>query len=500
MLESTDSPRDEEEDDSAMFARVEAEERQKFAAQHGMAPVAEVIDDAPVTTDSDPHGLVPLKTVAQRFAILGAVAFGGPPAHVALMQVQPWRPNIVDDAAFASLFALTQCLPGPSSTQLAIALGILQGGVYGGLVAFACFSVTATTTMAILGSMVHVSAGTSLGPTVDAVLRAINMGLSAGAVALVVKAALTLSAKLASERMTRSLNVFAAAVALLAPGTPWVLPTALCAAGLVSASAKSRGRKLWTRVGLLDPAAADDDGDEPPASAPPPPTAARETPIERKLAISCFAAWLSLLLMLGLWNTLGGPWWIDLLERFYRVGSLVWGGGPVVLPLLLREVVPRFVSDERFLQGFAFVQAMPGPMFNFSAFLGGAYAGPVGALLAWVGLFLPGLLLVYAALPFWAIATTMPAAQAFLTGVNAAASGLVVAAALLLLDHIPAPPQRAIAVICFAVHHFHGAELFGPKLNPPATILIGALLAIPLCLPHVYADVHSEAPPAPPGA
>jgi len=136
-------------------------------------------------------------------------------------------------------------------------------------------------------------------------------------------------------------------------------------------------------------------------------------------------------------------------------------------------------------------QAMPGPMFNFSAFLGAAYAGPVGALLAWCGLFLPGLLLVYAALPWWALATTMPAAQAFLKGVNAAASGLVVAAAVLLVDHIRTPPQRAIALVCFAVHHWAGPDYFGPKLNAPLTILLGALLGIPLCLPYVF--MHADA-------
>ncbi len=260
-----------EEDDASMFARIEAEERAKFAARHGMEPAVEAGGDDEIIDPSaaEPSGgatgsgaQVPLEVVAKRFALLGAIAFGGPPAHVALMQVQTWRPDVLDDAAFASLFALTQCLPGPSSTQLAIALGILQGGVYGGLVAFACFSVVATTSMAVLGSIAHVSAGASLGPTMDATLTAINMGLGAAAVALVVKAALMLSTKLATERMTRSLNVFAAAVALLAPGTSWVLPTSLCAAGLVSAS-KSRNKALWARVGLLDPAA-DNDEDEPP--------------------------------------------------------------------------------------------------------------------------------------------------------------------------------------------------------------------------------------------
>jgi putative chromate ion transporter len=201
----------------------------------------------------------------------------------------------------------------------------------------------------------------------------------------------------------------------------------------------------------------------------------------------CLISWIALFAGLVFWQGLGPPWWADLFERFYRAGSLVWGGGPVVLPLLLPEVVPRFVSEVQFLQGFAFVQAMPGPMFNFAAYLGGAYAGLIGAIIAWVGLFLPGLLLIYAALPFWAAATTNPGAQAFLKGVNAAASGLVVAAALLMLDVVRTPPQRTIALVCFTIHHWPGKDYFGPKYNAPATVAIGAVLGLPLCLPYVLA-------------
>ena len=195
--------------------------------------------------------------------------------------------------------------------------------------------------------------------------------------------------------------------------------------------------------------------------------------------------WIALFVGLVFWQELGPPWWIDLFERFDRAGSLVWGGGPVVLPLLLPSVVPRFVTDVQFLQGFAFAQAMPGPMFNFAAYLGGVYKGPLGAMLAWFGLFLPGLLLIYAALPFWALATTHPGTQSFLKGVNAAASGLVIAAAFTLFDVVRTPPQRAITLLTFIIHNYFGPKNFGPKYNPPATIAIGALLGLPLCVPYV---------------
>ena len=425
-------------------------------------------------------GQVPLTVIAKRFLFLGAIAFGGPPAHVALFQVQTWRPELLDDAAFASAFALTQALPGPSSTQLAIAMGILMGGVSGGLVAFICFSLIATTTMAILGCIFFYASEVSMAPEMEATLQGVQMGLAAAAVSIAIKAALDLSAKLASEPLTRWLNALAAAANLLAPDIPWVLPLSLFVAGCVQAS-QGRFKAFWARAGLL----ADQGGQEPPKA---PSAAVRDQPVTYFLAMLCLITWIALFAGLVFWQGLGPPWWADLFERFYRAGSLVWGGGPVVLPLLLPEVVPRFVSEVQFLQGFAFAQAMPGPMFNFAAYLGGVYQGPLGAIIAWFGLFLPGLLLIYAALPFWALATTHPGTQSFLKGVNAAASGLVIAAAFTLFDVVRTPPQRAITLLTFIIHNFFGPKNFGPKYNPPATIAIGALLGLPLCVP--YALTH----------
>ena len=298
-------------------------------------PVDDIIDpEEPQTTGlvsgdgTIRAGQTDLKTIARRFALLGAIAFGGPPAHVALMQVQSWRMELLDDAAFASLFALTQCLPGPSSTQLAIALGILQGGLYGGLVAFLSFSAVATSSMAILGSLVHASSGLSLGTSMDALLRAIGMGLSAAAVALVAKAALMLSTKLAVDPLTRGLCVAAAAAAVLAPGTSWVLPTALVAAGLASnVHAYLAPKYGWNGaegVPVLSAASVIED-----------------VPVSRQTALGFLGAWAGVGALLMLVSRVGGPWWIQLVEPFYRVGSIVWGGGPVVLPMLLREVRGR---------------------------------------------------------------------------------------------------------------------------------------------------------------
>ena len=143
-------------------------------------------------------------------------------------------------------------------------------------------------------------------------------------------------------------------------------------------------------------------------------------------------------------------------ESFYRMGSLIFGGGQVVLPMLLTEVVnPGWVTEEQFLDGFALMLALPGPMFSFSAYLGAVAGGVTGAFIAVGGLFLPGVLVIYAVLPFWERVRRQQVVHATLTGVNATAIGLVVAAVFLLWDRaVTGPPSATIAVLAFGAVAF----------------------------------------------
>lgn len=415
--------------------------------------------------------IVPLTTVLWRFFSLGLIAFGGPPAHVALMQIQDWRIELLDDASFASLFALTQCLPGPSSTQLAIALGILSGGPFGGLVAFAGFATMPMLVMTSAGTFLQSARELELPEEVATPLGWALTGLTAAAVALVGAAALKLSTSLATRPLTQCCNVMAASATLIVPGTPWLLPVLLGIGGLATTvhAKLSKGQiagKTAEVVKTLHDAA---------------------IPISTAGAVVCFVVWLAGLVVLVYARTVtydgdDAPWWLTLAEPFYRIGSLVWGGGPVVIPMLINDLVPSVVSNSEFLQGFALVQAMPGPNFSVSAFLGGVYHGPIGALVAWVGMFAPGLLLIHAVLPFWGALRSSQTAQTVLEGVNAAASGLVVAAVILLWhSSLCTLPQQAICVVCFAFHHLFGGALVGPKLNAPLTVLMGAVLGLPVC-------------------
>jgi chromate transporter len=126
--------------------------------------------------------------------------------------------------------------------------------------------------------------------------------------------------------------------------------------------------------------------------------------------------------------------YLDIFETMYRIGSIIFGGGQVVLPMLQDEVVPAWMTDDQYLQGLGLAQSMPGPLFNFSAYLGAVYQGVPGALVAFLGLFGPGIILIFAMVPFWARLRHNATFKAILTGVNAAAIGLVGAACVILWE------------------------------------------------------------------
>ena len=382
--------------------------------------------------------------VVWAFLPLGWIAFGGPQAHIALMQERfVERKRWLDERRFVELLGLGQGLPGPTSTQMVVAVGTARAGPLGGLLAFFCFLYPAVVIMALAGlGAAQFLTPDSRPPWLD--------GVGAGAVALVASAAWRLGRVVVTTRLTMGLMLFGAAVAVVLR-QPWVFPAVLAVGGLVTAVAL-RGQRL----------ASDDETADRPLSS---------------LGISPPVGAALLVVFLGLlagliaarayfdWTPLA------LAESFYRMGSLVFGGGQVVLPMMLSEVVtPGWVTEEEFLDGFALMLALPGPMFSFSAYLGAAYWGVPGALIAFVGLFLPGILIIYAVLPFWEKVRTRPMVSTTLVGVNATAIGLVVAAVFLLWERaVDSPVQAAIALIAF------GAVMFFRVPAPLAIIGSGVL-------------------------
>ena len=386
-----------------------------------------------------------LLEVGWAFLPLGWIAFGGPQAHIALLQERfVARRRWLDEPRFVELLGLGQGLPGPTSTQMVVAVGAVRAGPLGGLLALFLFLLPAATIMALAG----------LGATwffTDGSRPAWLEGVRPATVALVAVAAWRLGLAVVNSRLTMGLMLGGAAVAILLR-QPWAFPAALALGGLVSAF-MLRGQRF---------AAAD----------------AEDSGVSLdNLGISRAAGVILLLLFFGLLAGLTGARllvdWpaLHLIESFYRTGSLIFGGGQVVLPMLLTEVVDTGrVTEQQFLDGFALMLALPGPMFSFSAYLGAIAGGVPGLLLALVGLFLPGILVIYAVLPFWARVRHYPWMRIALVGVNATAVGLVVGVVFLLWARAaPGPAGAVIALLSFGAVAYY-------RIPAPAVIVGAGIL------------------------
>ena len=334
------------------------------------------------------------------FLRLGLTSFGGPVAHLgyfreAFVERRRW----MSEAAYADLVALCQFLPGPASSQVGLSIGLSRAGLPGALAAWAGF--TLPSALALLAFAYGVGwAGDALGGGWLA-------GLKIAAVAVVANALWGMARTLIPDATRATFAVAAAAVVVAVPGV-WGQVGAIVAAGVA-------GRLL------LQGKPREGGGDDMPI------------PIRRRTAVVALAIFALLLGGLPLAAASLQSEGLALFDAFYRAGSLVFGGGHVVLPLLQAEVVPPgWVARDDFLAGYGAAQAVPGPLFTFSAYLGGVVQGPLGgwpaAAICLVGIFLPSVLLVVGALPFWAALRARPDMQAVLMGVNAGVVGLLAAA------------------------------------------------------------------------
>ncbi len=379
------------------------------------------------TTDTPPPWGRRLAEVVWAFLPLGWIAFGGPQAHIALLQERfVERRQWLDEERFVELLGLGQGLPGPTSTQMVVAVGTARAGPLGGLLAFFCFLLPAATIMTL--------AGLGVSQFLSAADRPVWLdGIQPATVALVAVAAWRLGRVVVNSQLTMGLMLMGAAVAILWR-QPWIFPALLALGGLVSAvvlrnqnSEPGTGGVPLTNLGISRPVGA----------------------VLLLLFFGLLGGLILARLMLG-WTSL------ELAESFYRMGSLIFGGGQVVLPMMLTEVVDTgWVTEEQFLDGFALMLALPGPLFSFSAYLGAVHGGVPGALIAFAGLFLPGVLIIYAVLPFWEGMRRQPLARTALVGVNATAIGLVVAVVFLLWGSaVHSPSGAAIALLAFGAVAF----------------------------------------------
>ena len=331
------------------------------------------------------------------FLRLGLTSFGGPIAHLGYFRVEfVERRRWLSDRAFADLVALCQFLPGPASSQVGFGIGLLRGGIMGGIVAWGAFTLPS----AILMLLFAYSVG-------DATTSPIGAGLLHGlklvAVAIVAQAVFGMARTLCPDRTRASLAVLSIMLVLVAPG----------AVGQIGAIV------LGGAIGLLF--CRDEIGLPPDSLA---------APVSRMVGTACLGVFFTLLAVSFIPASDGV---LALFDAFYRSGALVFGGGHVVLPLLHDAIVkPGWVSDSRFLAGYGAAQALPGPLFTFSTYLGAEAnippGGMIGAVVALLSISLPGLLTLVGTVPFWHALRDEPKAQAIVRGINAAVVGLLGAA------------------------------------------------------------------------
>lgn len=341
------------------------------------------------------------------FLRLGLTSFGGPVAHLGYFRDEfVQRRQWLTEHSYADLVALCQFLPGPASSQVGMALGLLRAGMPGALAAWLGFTLPSALALMLFGL------GLASGATI--LSTGALHGLKVVAVAVVAQAVWGMARSLCVGRARITLMALAACAVLLWPGVGAQVGVML-SAGLAGWWLFGRGRAVRSDA---VPVPADD---------------GLRVPMRRRTGAALLLAFAALLVLLPLAARLWPGTLLALFDAFYRVGALVFGGGHVMLPLLQAVVVPPgWVSADAFLAGYGATQAVPGPLFTFAAFLGAAMApwpgGWLGALVCLVAIFVPSFLLVAGTLPFWERLRRDANAQAALAGVNAAVVGLLLAA------------------------------------------------------------------------
>ena len=380
------------------------------------------------------------------FLKLGLSCFGGPIAHIGYFHEEfVVRRRWLDEATFTNVVALCQFLPGPASSQVGFSIGLIRAGYPGALAAWAGFTVPSAIALVLFAY----GAAAINGPIGAGLLH----GLQLVAVAIVGQAVWGMSRALCPD-WQRVLIALTAALFIL-----------LCAASLAQLGAILLGGTagLWL-CRTATPAA----------------MSSIIVPVTRRaglISLTIFSVLLLGLPLLHRFSTAGA-----LFDAFYRSGALVFGGGHVVLPLLRAAfVTPGWVTDDAFLAGYGAAQAVPGPLFTFAAYLGAVVApaphGVAGALLGILGIFLPGMLILLGALPFWETLRTRASAQAALRGVNAAVVGLLGAA---LYNPVWTTSVKTIGDFVLVLFSF--VLLTVGRIPPLVVVIISALGGIALAV------------------
>lgn len=368
---------------------------------------------------------------------LGLTSFGGPTAHLGYfyheyVKKRKW----LDEKTYADLVALCQIIPGPASSQVGMGIGVIRGGLIGGIVSFLGFTLPSIILLLCFALFVNQFDIESTGW-----LR----GLKLVAVVIVLQAVMNMGQKLASGKTTALIAALSTFACLLWP-TSWTQIIIIICASIVG-------------IAICQATSDDKSFDE------------IHIPISKRTGAILLTLFISLLLFLPLLLKWTENNWVSLFDSFYRTGSLVFGGGHVVLPLLEKEFIPRgWIDQETFLAGYGAAQAVPGPLFTFATYVGAIMKGWIGAVIATIAIFLPAYLLIVGILPFWNVLRQKVMIQKALIGVNAAVVGILLAALYdpIFISSVKRPIDFAIVTILFIF-------LTIWKLPPWIIVLLGAI-------------------------
>ena len=350
---------------------------------------------------------------------LGLTSFGGPVAHLAYFKEEYIdRRKWLTDKTYADLIAICQFLPGPASSQVGIAIGMLRGGLLGGIISFLGFTLPSIIVLVIFALLYQ---------TFSLEGAVFIQSLKVVASAVFLHALIGLGKNLTPDKTRLAIAIASAMVMLLYPSA-WIQILIILAAGLIGL--KLFRDKAESNIETFDVA------------------------ISKRMGVSSLLILITALITLPILNNVFNNPLLNIFDIFFRVGSLVFGGGHVVLPMIERELVPTgLMGPGEFLAGYGMAQAVPGPLFTFGSYLGTMMEGYMGAIVATVAIFLPSFLLIVAALPFLSELRKRASFQSILMGVNASVVGILLAAFYdpVIKSSILSGADFALAVILFAL-------------------------------------------------
>lgn len=369
---------------------------------------------------------------------LGVLSFGGPTAHLGYfydeyVKKRKW----LNEKEYSDLVALCQFLPGPASSQVGIGIGTIRGGVLGGILAFLGFTMPSVILLMLFSALFENG---------NAHFTWMQ-GLKLVAVAIVAQAILGMGKKLTNTKTTIMLAMFVLALTLLINNI-YIQVIALLITGIYG-------------IVFLKPASVSKHD-------------SKVFYLPKRVSVISLSLFAGLLVVLPVLSAATQNIWIRMFDSFYRSGSLVFGGGHVVLPLLEKEFVPQgLISSNDFITGYAASQAVPGPLFTFASYIGTSIGGIGGGLLATFAIFLPAFLLLFGVLPFWDRLKSNIYAEGFLKGISAGVVGILIAAFYqpIWTSTVKQPLDFALASILFVLLTYF-------KLPSWSIVLIGIAIGL----------------------